>query len=608
MAAAPSADDEMHANGTSVSADAADPPDGFSESQRAGIIAAISLAKAATPTLPAAPIQRREQPERPETGVLHTAEAISPATTKPAPEVRPVAEKTAKDGHATLQRTGRRRTTRRRRIVPLPLTAILLVQICLSLRLVWSNTAFGDEALYLWAGHLELAHWLHGGPVPPFPTYFSGAPVIYPPLGALADSLGGLAAARILSLVFMLGTTSLLWSTTRRLFSSPAAAAFASGLFVALGPTADLGAFATYDAMAIFCMALAAWMAVRSNGRYSEAWIIGSAMVMAFGDVVKYSSLLWNPVILALVVLLAPASVGRALARGARFASYAVAILVPSLIRLGGAAYIRGVMFTTLSRQADDIPIATGVILRDAFEWIGMVLLFAILGVIISCRGDDIRTRLLCFLLASTLLLAPLHQTQIHTLTSLYKHVIFGAWFAAIPAGYGLARAAEVNRVKGWRIGTAAVVFTAVLGISQASNMFSFWPNATKLVSATSKVLPRLKGPILAPNGDAHVVDYYLRNHIGSPYRLISPDSAPASAIAEMIYATSFSMIAADIPCRPDPGECGVLEALKISGQYRITSRIRWSDHYGHGIFEIWQHQTAIHTDLKQVSGRGGAH
>ena len=88
-----------------------------------------------------------------------------------------------------------------------PLAAVLVVQAALSLRLVGANTAFLDEAEYLWAGHLQWAHWLHGAPVPPFSAYFSGAPVIYPPIAALADSIGGLAAARILSLVFMLGAT-----------------------------------------------------------------------------------------------------------------------------------------------------------------------------------------------------------------------------------------------------------------------------------------------------------------------------------------------------------------------------------------------------------------
>ena len=86
-----------------------------------------------------------------------------------------------------------------------PLVAVLAVQMIISLRLVGANTAFQDEALYLWAGHLEWAHVLHGTPIPPFPSYFSGAPVIYPPVAALADSIGGLAGARVLSLAVHAG-------------------------------------------------------------------------------------------------------------------------------------------------------------------------------------------------------------------------------------------------------------------------------------------------------------------------------------------------------------------------------------------------------------------
>ncbi len=35
---------------------------------------------------------------------------------------------------------------------------------------MWSNTAFPDEALYLWAGHLEWSHWLYGTAIPAFPA------------------------------------------------------------------------------------------------------------------------------------------------------------------------------------------------------------------------------------------------------------------------------------------------------------------------------------------------------------------------------------------------------------------------------------------------------
>src|SRR5580698_1801382 len=100
----------------------------------------------------------------------------------------------------------------------LPLFAVLVVQALLSVRLLGADTAFVDEAAYLWAGHLEWAHWLHGVAIPPFSSYFSGAPVLYPPLGALADSVGGLTGARVLSLIFMLGATVLLWLLTNRLY------------------------------------------------------------------------------------------------------------------------------------------------------------------------------------------------------------------------------------------------------------------------------------------------------------------------------------------------------------------------------------------------------
>ena len=73
----------------------------------------------------------------------------------------------------------------------LPLVVVLVLQAGLSVRLVGADTAFQDEAEYLWAGHLEWSHWLHGTVVPPFASYFSGAPGIYPPLAALADRPAG---------------------------------------------------------------------------------------------------------------------------------------------------------------------------------------------------------------------------------------------------------------------------------------------------------------------------------------------------------------------------------------------------------------------------------
>ena len=86
------------------------------------------------------------------------------------------------------------------------------------------NTAFQDESLYLYAGHREIAQLLHHTPTyDNYASYFSGAPFLYPVLGAAADHLAGLAGARALSLLFMLATTAMLHGLSRRLFGRPAA-------------------------------------------------------------------------------------------------------------------------------------------------------------------------------------------------------------------------------------------------------------------------------------------------------------------------------------------------------------------------------------------------
>src|SRR5580658_6975369 len=182
---------------------------------------------------------------------------------------------------------------------PWPLLAVLAVQAALSASMVRTRTAFGDEALYLSAGHLEWSHWLHGTQIPAYPTWFSGAPVIYPPIGAIADSLGGLAAARLLSLVFMLGVTSFVWSTTARLLADERAAFFAAALFAVLAPTLHLGSYATYDAPALLLLAAATWCAagVRGGGQATR-WVVAAGVLLALANATKYATALYDPTVL----------------------------------------------------------------------------------------------------------------------------------------------------------------------------------------------------------------------------------------------------------------------------------------------------------------------
>jgi hypothetical protein len=104
------------------------------------------------------------------------------------------------------------------------LAGILAVQTLLTLRL--QNTAFDDEALYLYAGHLQLDAIAKGGPLrPEFTDYFSGSPLLYPPAAAALDSAFGLSGARALSLAFMLGATILVYALSRLLFDEMAGSA-----------------------------------------------------------------------------------------------------------------------------------------------------------------------------------------------------------------------------------------------------------------------------------------------------------------------------------------------------------------------------------------------
>ena len=147
----------------------------------------------------------------------------------------------------------------------LALAGLCAIQATLSLILAWSNTAFGDEADYLRIGHLEIGHWLHGTSWPSAyaDQILSGSPAIYPPVGAVADSIGGLEGARILSLVFMLGATILLYLTASQLLGRGGAVA-AAAIWALSEPVIRL-AFATYDPLSIFLTALSGWLIVQAG-------------------------------------------------------------------------------------------------------------------------------------------------------------------------------------------------------------------------------------------------------------------------------------------------------------------------------------------------------
>ena len=394
-----------------------------------------------------------------------------------------------------------------------PLAAVLIVQAALSLRLVWVNTAFQDEATYLWAGHLEWAHWLHGAPIPPFAAYFSGAPVIYPPLGALADSIGGLAAARILSLVFMLGATALLWGAADRLYGRRAAF-FSAALFAVLGPTLHLGAFATYDAMSVFLVALATWLVVRApDSGDATGRMVAAGAALALANATAYSSLLFDPVVVLVAVLVAVPKPGGKIA-GRRIAILLVVLVVLLLagLLIGGSTLLSGFRLTTLDRVPGAA--APGTVLTDSWSWTGIVIVLALCGLVISAvsRRGHLRTWLLVVLLVAAIL-GPVSQARLHTAASLNKHVGLGAWFATIAAGYAVdwfvaGAPAGRNRLLTCAACVVALAFPISLGAGQSRAFSTSWPNSSSFTAIMRPLAASGNGHLLVE--DPTIAEYYL--------------------------------------------------------------------------------------------------
>ena len=275
---------------------------------------------------------------------------------------------------------------RRRWLSRAVLLLIMLIQAALTLRM--HNTAFEDEALYLYVGHLEITHWLTGAALQGnYPSYFSGAPVLYPVLGALADSVGGLAAVRALSLIEMLAVTGLLYALTRRLFNERVALC-AAVIFSVAEPTLFLGNLATYDASALCLLAVSAWLIVRSTDFRWPAYLL-AAPLMLLAVAAKYAALLFVPIIVVLAGLAAAPRVGRRALIAPAALGLATAGLLAGTLYLAGPDYLTGIKFTTLQRFQGTSSATT--LLWDSAQWIGVPLVLAVIGA--TCSPSSVNGR-----------------------------------------------------------------------------------------------------------------------------------------------------------------------------------------------------------------------
>jgi Dolichyl-phosphate-mannose-protein mannosyltransferase len=397
-----------------------------------------------------------------------------------------------------------------------PLSAICVVQTALSLSLVRSNTAFADEAYYLWSGHLEIAHWLHGTSVPQtmLDGNLSGSPLIYPPIGALADSIGGLVAARILSLIFMVGATILLYLTASRLFGRTAATV-ASALWIAGEPTIRL-AFATYDPLSVLLTALSAWLALQAGyRRHRGALVVAAAASLGLANATAYSSVVIDPVVITFAFL-----AWLPLMRPRRAACYTAGFIGGWAVFFGltmtASQSWAGMMFTVLNRRIADFQ-SNILIISDVWKFSGLILVTAVAGAIVAMAWEKWRRALLVVVLSCATLVVPIAQVNNATAVSLDKHIAYGLLFGSIAAGYGLSRLTfalfENRRPLAALCCVIAFIYPIINGWENAWNVYHSWPNTTAYIKAFRPIAAQSRGPFFVPAAQGHedhVSEYYL--------------------------------------------------------------------------------------------------
>ena len=404
----------------------------------------------------------------------------------------------------------------------------------------------------------------------------------------------------------MLATTGLLYSVTKRIFGRRSAL-FGAALFAGTGSTQFLGAFATFDAMALMLLALATWLGVRaaeSRRRAQVALLVTAASALALADATKYAAALFDPVVIAVIALAAWRA--RDLKNGIAATMIVLGtlcVLLLTEIWRGGRTYWQGITFTTLTRQSGTAP-AQGVLYVSG-TWVAAVAVLAILGAVAATYASRRAGKALAWVLVGAVFMAPAEEARIHTVTSLFKHVDFGAWFGCIVAGYALASLARAvpaaKASAAVAVSACVVMLAAIAGTGLASSHFAEWPNSTKMINDLEPVLSRTGCPCLLAADN--VVDYYLPQQTWSDqfttvYYFSYFDNAElrmlhgASAYQRAIGDHYFKLVEID-PAEHSPAYGPVTSALAKTSGYRLIDTI--PSNVAHKPFEIWLYSPAGH-------------
>jgi hypothetical protein len=337
----------------------------------------------------------------------------------------------------------------------------------------------------------------------------------------VANAVGGLFGARLLSLAFMLAATVLLYSAASRLFDRKTGA-FAAALWAVHAPTIQLGAFATYDAMSVSLTALAGWLVVQAGFRRHRGELVAaSAVALAAANLAAFSGVVMDPLVLVFALLAWNALMGL------RQALYCTGwFILTFLASFAGTMTLTrawpAIMADVFSRAVKTGARATPLhVFQDSWTYTGLIIVLAAVGAVAAMSAESRARGLLVSSLAVAALLVPLAQAHDSTAVSLQKHLAYGAWFAAIAAGYGCRRLTQQVSLGSAAVAFAcalALVYPTVNGWWSAWHWYHTWPNSTSLVAAENAVLPQVKGEMYVSSTDSDaayfLTGYYLKQNL----------------------------------------------------------------------------------------------
>lgn len=479
-----------------------------------------------------------------------------------------------------------------------PLPLILAIQALLSWILL-QNTAFQDEALYVYAGRQIWQAWLGGPPlVDPYSYYFSGYPYVYPIIGGALDLLGGLELARLFSLICMLIATACGYYVTKKLFDQKSAI-FAALFFVCQGPVLFLSRLATYDPLCLCLVAVGMALAVNA-GLAQRPWRalgIGPILVLAFGA--KYAALLFIPSVfaaLALCTLLRWGWVSMLLRGALGVLSLAVVGTLAALVVIHfDPAMLHAINATTTNRMVLEV-YSRSRLIEHVIQMAGLSYAVGLAGLIFVRK----KHLLLALLFLGSSLLIPAYHIYKAEMISLDKHLGFSLFFLMPVAGYALASLSGFRRTflsgRYWFAGAAICLILCQVGTREAQDMYSTWPSTTQLAYALETQVRYNSGRYLVEQ--IEVTRYNLKNdtstwqwtgldffeYTDKRGRYNSGNQAYVKAVNDGYFDLVQLNYGRDIPTA-----ILIAQAIAHSKKYTLIDKIPYWSFYGPGYFWIWR-------------------